>query len=682
MTKVHDTDGCAAQKNLPQDIELELSQFQALPVDERIRKRSGEIAFTVVDLIKQWSVENPFVIHAKTTQGTGKSLGDMETIPIQIGPTAAFGPRHEDIKEDADYPALRSTYEVHFEGKDKSCINSTYEGRHHRVHPDVSANWCQGCPERSECTYHDAYEIVEERGFSTGPDTSDQEWTEYLKANPDYSDDGLMGYTAAHQMLPHHPEVLDQWGAIEAVLIDESPWESIGEKTATLGLSAIRQAKQAVGRIQDREWDDDLSEEVLMNLHAALGKLEALVDDESDNDEHEKTYNQWVALAEICEEEDIIDTLAGAVSRERDSKGESGSGLVVGPLLKALPNIREHTERAWEEYETLVHQRPPKAFWQVNNGVLQLRWLDTTTLNEIASEKPVCVLATEMSSELVHVMFDLPVVTITDDLKPKVNVLQLGTKKANISSLRERGKLWEDLLNLTEQAIKHERLRGNTVFIAVKQERKERDEDDPDSKPGVVEHMEKRGFEKGIDFEIGHYYALTGSNRFENCDAVVLFGMPRLPDEVANHKALLAGLQPDDFHEKNTEGELRDALHRIRPARKDGVRAYIWSEIPEFKEEFTGDYTESGIGDLQRHLDNAIHREQERERLQESIQEFVEAYDGKPTASTITEEVSGTHTKIQQYRDELVEDDTLEMITESDGPGRPSKKYRLSDTSN
>lgn len=607
MTKAHDADG-SARENIPQDIELELSQFEKLPADKCIQKWSGEIAFTVVDLIEKWSVEDPFVIHAKTTQGTGKSLGDMETIPLHIGSTAVFGPRHQDIKEDADHPVLHSTYEVHFEGKDESCINDKYDGRHHRVHPDVSANWCQGCPKRSECTYHDPYEMIERRGFATGPNTSDPELNEILKADPDYSDDGLMGYTAAHQLLPHHPDVLDQWGGIEAVLIDESLWESIGETKATLGLSDIRQAKQTVGRIQNREWNDDLPEEVLADLHAALGRLEDLVADESEKHDHEETYNQWATLTKTCEKKDIINTLPGAVSRERDSEGESGSGLVVGPLLEALPNIREHRDRAWGEYETLVNQRPPKAFRQVENGTTQLRWLDTTTLSEIASEKPVCVLATEMPSKLIQVMFDLPVVTITDDLKPEVDVLQLGTQKANISSLRKRGKLWEDLLDLTEQAIKHERLRENKVFIAVKKELKERNEGDPDSKPGVLEHMEERGFEEQVDFEIGHYYALTGSNRFEDCDAVVLFGMPRLPDEVANHKALLAGLQPDDVHEKNTEGELRDALHRIRPARKNGVRAYIWTKIPEFKEEFAGDYTESGIDDLQRHLDNALHK--------------------------------------------------------------------------
>jgi len=658
----------------PADRELDLAALDG------IKERSATIALEVVELMEKWSKEAPFIIHVKPTQGTGKTLGGMETIPHHIGPTAVFGPRHEDIKEDASHPALRSVFETHFEGKDKSCTNEKYEGRHYRVHPDVSADWCRGCSKRSSCSYFEAYDTLESRGLATGPDTSDPEWERFQKTQTSDGDGGLMGYTAVHQLLPYHPDVLDQWGGIRAVIIDESPWEAIGEQTAVLPLSDIRQAKKAVQRIQDEDSVSELPATLLKRLQVALQMLENLVSDESDRDDHEETYSQWSEIVEICEDKNLTDTLARAVSNERANKQSSGTSLIVGSLLEALPNIQQHTDRAWEEYESMVNQRPPEAFWRVEFESLQLRWMDTTALHKIATEKPICVLATEMPSELLNTMFDCPVVTITDNLKPQVDTLQMDTYKAVISTLRERGKLWDDLLDLTELAIQREQLLGNKVFIAVKKELMTRAENGQNTQPGVLEHMESRGYEVGEDFEIGNYYGLTGSNRFEDCNAVVLFGAPRLPNHVANYKALLSGLQSEDFHAKNTEGELRDALHRTRPAKKDGIHAYIWTNVVDFEDEFTGRYREGGVPDLKRSLTDKIEREKERQNVRTDIIEFVREYDGSPTATTITNELSGKGSKINRYRDELVVDGELELVKETNGPGRPSKKYRVSGT--
>lgn len=672
MTGSQDIRDDSTQKVIPDDRELDLACY------DDISQWSAAIAFEVVKLMQTWSSEAPFVIHVKTTQGTGKSLGDMETVPLHIGPTAVFGPRHEDIKEDANHPALQSIFEVHFEGKDASCENEKYAGRHYRVHSDVSGSWCQQCSMRSNCSYFEPYDILDTRGFATGPDTSDPEFGEYKMADPAWSDNGLKGYTAVHQLLPYHPDVLDQWGAIEAVIIDESPWEAIGERTATLPLSDIRQAHHATQRLQENEGSHDLPVEILSDLQTALAQLEDLVGGEPNRKNHELTFSTWVELTEKCENHEITDPVTRAVSRERENTGHTGTGLVVGPLLEGITHIKEHTDRAWKEFESLVNQRPPKAFWLVENDVIRLRWMDTTTLRKIASEKPVCILATEMPSDLVRTMFDLPVVTITDNLAPEVDVLQLDTRKAGITALRNRGKLWKDLLELTDQALQLERTLGNKVFIAVKKDLKKR-EDETD-RPGVLDHLENRGFEEGVDFEIGHYYGLTGSNRFEDCDAVILFGMPRLSDEVANYKALLSGLTADEFHAQNTEGELRDALHRIRPAKKDGVRAYIWTNVVDFEDEFSGEYQREGVPDLRRHLKQQIEQEKEGTKLRKAIIEFVQAYDGKPTATEITREVSGGHRKIQRYRDELEKEGILEVTTESDGSGRPTKKYRLSES--
>lgn len=141
MTGSQQTGGDST-KDFPSDRELDLA------ARDGIKERSATISIEVEGLMNEWSEEAPFVLHVKSKQGTGKTLGGMETIPLHIGPTAVFGPRHEDIKEDAGHPALQSIFEVHFEGKDKSCINDKYEGRHFRVHPDVSAEWCRECSKR------------------------------------------------------------------------------------------------------------------------------------------------------------------------------------------------------------------------------------------------------------------------------------------------------------------------------------------------------------------------------------------------------------------------------------------------------------------------------------------------------------------------------------------------------
>lgn len=645
---------------IPEDRRLDLATH------DTIEKWSAKISFTTVELIEKWSKEIPFVIHLKTTQGTGKTLGDMETIPLHIGPTAVFGPRHKDVREDANEPALQSLYDVHFEGKDRACIHSSYEGRHHRVHPDVSAEWCANCELRGRCTYWDAYQMISQQGFYTEPNHSDPEFDDFQQNRSEYAEKMVRGYTAVHQHLPLHPTIINQWNDIKAILIDESPWDSVAEKTAVLPLNEVKKAKHATALLTEDNPQGDL----FNDLHHALDILKQLIDPETDYDKYLNVFEQWESVYDQCKENNAIDTTARAVSSERAQSEENINTRVIGPLLTAIPNIRRGWDRAIEADETFVDWRPPKAFWRVDNTYLHLRWMETEQLSEIAQNTPVAVLATEMPTEQVEAMFDLPVVTITDNLTPEVDVYQLDTYKAGITQLEKKQKLWYDLLELTELAVEREQLLGSKVFIAVKKRLVE----------DVQAHLERQGFEQGEDFEIGNYYGLTGSNRFEDCGGVVLFGKPSLRDEDAIYKSLVSGISKDVFHETNTEGELRDALHRIRPAKKDGVRAYILTNVVDFEGEFTGVYKRDGTDNLRDRITDDIHREKDRQEIRTAITDFVQHYDGAPTATEITDTVSGTHSKIQRYRDELVEDDKLKCIKETDGPGRPSKKYRVSES--
>ncbi len=659
MSDSQETDEDVTGDRLPEDRELDLAAH------DTIEKWSAMIAFGVVELMQQWSKAIPFVIHVKSTQGTGKSLGDMETIPLHIGPTAVFGPRHEDVREDADEPALRSLYEVHFEGKDRSCIHPRYEGRHHRVHPDVSAEWCENCEFRTKCNYWDAYQAVNQQGFYTEPNHSDADFDDFQQNKSEYAEKMVRGYTAVHQHLPLHPTVLNQWDDIKAILIDESPWDAIAEKTAVISLDDVTEAKDATARLIE----DDTQGDRFIALHDALVALERLIDPETDYDDTLDVFEQWESVYNQYEENNAIDTVTRLVSSERSELEENTNTRVIGPLLTAMPNIRRGWDRAIEADKTLVDQRPPKAFWRIDDTYLHLRWMDTEQLSEIAQNTPVAVLATEMPTAQVEAMFDLPVVTITDNLTPEVDVYQLDTRKAGITQLKKKQKLWDDLLELTELAVEREQLLGSKVFIAVKKELVE----------DVQGHLESQGFEEGEDFEIGNYYGLTGSNRFEDCDGVILFGKPSLRKEDAIYKSLVSGISKDVFHKTNTEGELRDALHRIRPAKKNGVRAYILTSVVDFEEEFTGGYKRDGTSDLKDRLTGDIQREKKRQEIRTRIIEFVQGYDGTPTATEITDTVSGPHSKIQRYRDELVEDGVLEVIKEAEGPGRPSKRYRVLD---
>jgi hypothetical protein len=335
----------------------------------------------------------------------------------------------------------------------------------------------------------------------------------------------------------------------------------------------------------------------------------------------------------------------------------------VSTIFEAIPHIQEAWERLEDEDRHLPTESPPGAFWKItDDGYLQLRWMQNEKLRDIAAEKPTVVLATEMAPEVVEAIFDLPVVTISDDHQPAVDILQLETQTAGITTLKRKGRLWDNLLELTELAIRRESYSGTKTFVAVKKVF----EDD------VHDYLISQGFTKGEDFEIGHYFGLTGSNRFQDCDAVVLFGNARLRDEDARAKELLTGVDRDTFHHDKMIGELRDALHRTRPTQKDGVRAYIYTNVVDFDGDFTGTTDEMDIPDFRDTLEKRI----EEEELQARILDFVRRREEPPTASEF-DEMEGDFSKIKAQRDALVEADKLEIQKDTETGGRPAKRYRV-----
>jgi hypothetical protein len=609
---------------------------------------SEEVAECLIRYAEAWSSENRFVVHVKTIQGAGKTSGGMETAAYHIGPTALFGPRHEDIKADTDSKPFEGVFEIHFEGKDQVCEHSDYQGRHGNVHPDVSSEWCEECEYRDDCQYWRSY-----RRFGAG---------------------GAQNFTGVHQHLLYLPKVLDRWEGVNSVLVDESPWDTIVEQTVTFSPEDISVSQNAVRALFERD-SPPVDERLLTMVAEALSELKSAMA----NTASSGVFDAWEKAYEACQDEDAVDTLTRKLSEVHADWDNENHTEVVRKLFGAIPHIQKAWRRVEQTDEHLPVENPPESFWRINeDGHLQIRWMRTQTLREVAREKPVFVLATEMETEVVKAIFDLPVATISDDYAPPVDILQLGTRSAGVTQLRKRGRMWDNLLELTSLAIKRERLRGNKVFIAVKKDLKERDEGDPNSKPGVVEHMEERGFEEGEDFEIGHYFGLTGSNRFEDCDAVVLFGMPRLRDEDAIAKALLAGLDKEPFQNEKSVGELRDALHRIRPSRKDGVQAYVLTDAVDFENEFTGEYDRLGVAEFRSNLEQSINREQETQEIREALLEFVRNRETPPTASDFKSELGWSYSKIKHHREELVEAGQLELRKESEGRGRPTERYHIS----
>ncbi len=595
-----------------------------IPASDDIRDAIA--GFTHI-LLEAWDEDHPFVVHVKTTQGTGKTTGVMDTLEVK-GSVAALGPRHDDINEDAD--RFGDRFEIRFVGKDKSCENDKYKGKHGSVSQETSRNWCKDCPKRSACGYFEPYEKLQS---------------------------GVQSLTAPHNYLEYFPEILDQWPAIDTVLIDETPWDVIFEKTLAIDASDIENTRSALRIVRDR--DSDTAE--------LVGTAQTLLDDISDglSDTDADITPDAFEIATRTDFSGITDELSKIHDdRILDGNEYQDAILSIKNKIGLVERTWEWTRDADEDADT-----PPSELWGIDTSSrgenkFLLRWRNPE-LQQIARDKPVFVLATEMPTQSVEAMFGLPVVTIEDAVTPEGEIIQLGTKHAGITRLRKRNRSYDTLLELTKLALRREYACGRKTLIAVKAALLE----------DVVEELEASGLERGEAFEIGNYYGMTGSNRFEDCEAFIGFGAPGLSSDVTEASEVMSGVPSQIFKKEGLEGELRDDIHRIRPVRMDvAPRIYLFTNAVDFSSDFDGTRKEYNIPDLRRELKNNA----EIAERQQHIQDVIRDHPSDPTVAQIVDELSyGRRRTESELRDLNKRGITEPYKADTDGRGRPPKRYRL-----
>ena len=609
---------------------MTFSQPDQIP-DDIVVPASGDIRDAIADfthkLLDAWNEKHPFVVQFKTTQGTGKTTGVMDSLEVR-GPVAALGPRHDDINEDAD--RFGDRFEIRFVGKDRACENDKYKGKHGSVGRDTSRSWCKDCPKRSECGYFEPYNQLE---------------------------NGVQSLTAPHNYLEFFPEILDQWPAVDTILIDETPWDAIFEKTLTIDASDIEHTRSALRTVRDR--DSDTAE--------LVGTAQTLLDDISDglSDTDAEITPDAFEIATHTDFSGITDELS-KIHDDRILEGNEYQDAIL-----SITNKIGLVERTWEWARDADEDAdtPPSELWGIDTSSrgknkFLLRWRNAE-LQQIARDKPVFVLATEMPTQSVEAMFGLPVVTVEDEVTPEGEIIQLGTKHAGITRLRKRDRSYDTLLELTKLALRREYACGRKTLIAVKAALLE----------DVVEELEVSGLERGEAFEIGKYYGMTGSNRFEDCEAFIGFGAPGLSSETTEASAVISGLSPQIFKDEGLEGELRDAIHRIRPVRMDvAPRIYLFTNAVDFSSDFDGPRKEYNIPDLRSELKNNA----DIAERQQQIQDVIRAHPSDPTVAQIVDELPYGRRRIEsELRDLNKQGITEPYKADTDGRGRPPKRYRL-----
>lgn len=648
MTEPDNEDDTSSSEDItPDDITI------SYPTNSTIAERSERIAQCGPRLLDAWSEDNPFVGLVRTTQGTGKSTGLAERIAYYIGFVAMFAPRHEDIEEDLDDTPLGNRFEHHFRGKDRVCVNEDYEGKHAHVPNEVSRGWCEDCSRRSECEYFNAYERVGSWNPEKVPST------ESTKAR-------TPSFMAVHQHLNALPEVFSNsddggtWDYVDAVIIDESPYETVAINSITVALKDIRAELDILCQIDS---DDENVRELVAD---AISLLETTKDIIEDNGDTFALFEEWNDFYEhYVEHQSAFDRALGEHWGEQTSR--EGDPVMLS-ILESMPDVETVIEDAVANDRVISRKGAAKKLWKVSDEdepELTVSYANLSVLRDVAREKPVFVLATEWPREVVEVVFDLPIVEITDDLKPAVDVLQLESHRAGIWVLKQNKRLAQNLRELTTLAVQRESLRDRKVLVVAKK----------DIEDSIHQTLASEELVKGEDFELAHYYGLSGSNQYEDCDAVVLHGLPGFSDDVIELNHQMTGIPKDALRFEKCQGELRDALHRIRASQKDGVRAYIWTDEPQFRTEFDGSYLELSVPQLKEKIRGEIESVQERREDEQYVLEQLEQWDGWMTGTEFKTVVGEQY---RSARDYLVEQGHIDHKTESDGsPGRPTKKYRL-----
>jgi len=632
-----------SDETIPDDITL------SYPANATIGEMSKQIAKSGPQLLDAWSKDNPFVVLVRTTQGTGKSTGLAERIAFYMGFVAMFAPRHADIEEDLDESPLGNRFKHHFRGKDEVCNNDDYAGKHFRVPNNVSQEWCEDCSQRGDCEYFTPYKAV----GSWNPDETSQK--ESLKAS-------APSFMAVHQHLGVLPDVFGDdngtWEYVNAVLIDESPYQTVVVDSVTAELKDIRAELDVLRQI---DLDDD---NVVRLVDEAVDLLDITKSVIETNGDSLTLYEDWIDFHEKYEKHD---TAFGRKVAEQWGEQPSRDGNpVVLSILDTIPDVETVIEDAVTNNRALNREVAVKYLWSISEEdepKLTISYANLSILREVARDKPVFALATEWPREIAEVVFDLPIVEITDDLKPAVDVLQLESFRAGIWALNQEKRLARNLRELTALAVRRESLRDRKAVVVCKM----------DIEESVRKKLTDEGLVEGEDFEVAHYYGLSGSNQYEDCGAVVLHGTPGFSDDVIRLNHLMTGIPEERLEFEKCQGEVRDALHRIRASQKDGVRAYIWTNEPDFRPEFDGSYFEKSIPQLKEKLNDEIENEQDRREDEQYVIEQLKMWDGWMTGTEFKTEVGEQYLSV---RDRLAKEDRIEYKRKSGRPGRPTKKYR------
>lgn len=143
---------------------------------------------------------------------------------------------------------------------------------------------------------------------------------------------------------------------------------------------------------------------------------------------------------------------------------------------------------------------------------------------------------------------------------------------------------------------------------------------------------------------------------------------------------MMAAIDASILHFEKSEGEMRDALHRIRPVRMDDYspppRVYLLSNKLDLTEEIDGTLTSGGVRELRRTLTTEIDDLQHQATIR---REFLTLIDESSDPIPRTELVNSASCRYQyanQVLEDLLSEDVLERVVESDGPGRPTELFR------
>ncbi|MDB9279994.1 hypothetical protein PN416_06315, partial [Halorubrum ezzemoulense] len=220
----------------------------------------------------------------------------------------------------------------------------------------------------------------------------------------------------------------------------------------------------------------------------------------------------------------------------------------------------------------------------------------------------------------------------------------------------------------TRLALRRECAAGRKTLIAIKN----------DLKNELREHLQQSGFVEGEDYELGHYYGMTGSNRFEDCEAFIGFGAPGLSDDVTSASNIASGVPEEILQREGREGELRDGIHRIRPVRMESTpRVYLFTNAVDYSSDFSGKYERVNTTEMR----SKLTQQADTAERQAQIQELIRDTSPNPTITQMIDILPYGHSKLKSELRALNKQGVTEPYEDSSaGRGRPSKRYRLIDS--